>query len=133
MNSSASPNPEPKVRERPEILEGRTYKKKTGCGNIYVTVNDFGGPPFEVFVRLGKSGGCSSAYCEAIGRLVSSWLRAGQDVHEVIQQLGGICCHSGHGGQMSCPTAIAEALKEAIGEADQSKHPEPHGDRAGGP
>jgi len=36
-------------RERPEVLPGTTYKLKTGCGNIYVIINDHEGKPFEVF------------------------------------------------------------------------------------
>jgi len=32
-------------KERPEVLPGKTYKLNTGCGNIYVTINDHEGQP----------------------------------------------------------------------------------------
>jgi hypothetical protein len=56
---------------RPETLTGFTKKIKTGCGNLYVTINeDEQGAIFELFARLGKVGGCTASQSEAIGRLV---------------------------------------------------------------
>ena len=46
---------------RSPVLRGETREKVTGCGSLYVTVNedDFG--PREVFANMGKAGGCASA------------------------------------------------------------------------
>lgn len=78
-------------KARPESLEGKTYKIKTGYGNLYVTINDdTAGKPFEVFSTIGKTGGVLAAKCEAISRLVSLALRAGLSVDDVIDQLKGI-------------------------------------------
>ncbi len=80
---------EPRVR--PELLSGRTYRIKTGYGNIYVTINnDQNGVPFEVFATIGKSGGFFQEHSEAICRLISLSLRSGVKVEEVIDQIKGI-------------------------------------------
>jgi ribonucleoside-diphosphate reductase alpha chain len=78
-------------KARPESLIGRTYKIKTGYGNLYVTINDdAAGNPFELFSTIGKSGGVLAAKCESISRLVSLALRAGISVDNIIEQLKGI-------------------------------------------
>jgi ribonucleoside-diphosphate reductase alpha chain len=104
------------VRERPEILEGFTSRLKTGMGNLYVTVTEFEGKPFEVFATIGKSGRSTTAKTEAIGRLVSLALRSGVKVDRVVNQLKGI------GGEypvfqkgglvLSIPDAIARLLEK---------------------
>jgi len=80
-------------KERPEVLPGTTYKLKTGCGNIYVIINDYDGKPFEVFSVMGKSGGCAASYSEAIARLISLALRSGVEPKVIIKHLQGIACH----------------------------------------
>jgi ribonucleoside-diphosphate reductase alpha chain len=78
------------VRSRPEILDGFTARIKTGMGQLYVTVTEYEGQPFEVFATIGKSGRSTTAKTEAIGRLVSLALRSGVDVSQIIEQLKGI-------------------------------------------
>lgn len=104
------------VRERPDTLEGFTTRIKTGMGNLYLTITEFEGQPFEVFATIGKSGRSTTAKTEAIGRLVSLALRSGVDVEEIIDQLKGI------GGEhpvfqdgglvLSIPDAIARVLEK---------------------
>ncbi len=65
------------VQDRPETLQGFTTKVVTGMGNLYVTVTEMDGKPFEVFATIGKSGKSTMAKTEAIGRLVSLALRSG--------------------------------------------------------
>jgi ribonucleoside-diphosphate reductase alpha chain len=101
--------------DRPEILEGFTTKMMTGMGNLYVTVTEFDGRPFEIFATIGKSGRSTTAKTEAIGRLVSLALRSGVNVEKVVSQLEGI------GGEypvfmkdglvLSIPDAISRVLK----------------------
>ena len=78
------------VKKRPETLEGFTTKVKTGMGNLYVTVTEYQGRPFEVFATIGKSGRSATAKTEAIGRLVSLAFRSGVRVETVVDQLKGI-------------------------------------------
>lgn len=103
-------------RTRPELTQGITQKVKIGCGNLYVTVNYDENGICEVFTNLGRAGGCPSQ-SEATGRLVSTALRSGIDVHAVIEQLRGIRCHStlrkGDVKVLSCPDAIGRVLERA--------------------
>ena len=97
LDEQLSPTPHITLhtRERPRIVEGLTEKVKTGHGTLYATINfnGDGEQPFEVFGNLGKSGGCDSAYLEAISRLASLALRSGVEVTQVVKQLRGITCH----------------------------------------
>ncbi|MHA1505769.1 MAG: adenosylcobalamin-dependent ribonucleoside-diphosphate reductase [Candidatus Asgardarchaeia archaeon] len=107
-----------KPRARPEVTYGATFKIKTSCGNLYITVNEDEYGLFEVFARLGKSGGCLASYTEAIGRLISLALRSGVDIESVIKQLSGIRCPLpilyGENRVLSCADAIAQALKKYL-------------------
>ncbi len=103
-------------RKRPAVIKGTTRLMKTGCGNLYVTINeDEEGHLFELFTSMGKAGGCAASQSEAIGRLVSLAFRSNIEPDEVIKQLKGIMCHSPtwhEGGRiLSCSDAIASALQ----------------------
>ena len=102
-------------RERPDQIRGTTTRIRTGCGPLFVTVNDDEqGSPFELFATLGKAGGCAAAQTEAIGRLVSLALRSGAPVDVVHSHLRGITCHrpTGFGPTrvLSCGDAIAQVV-----------------------
>lgn len=101
-------------RMRPDITYGRTARMRTGCGNLYITINEDDKGLSEVFIRMGKSGGCLSSYTESIGRLVSLALRSGIDIGSIAKQLKGIRCptvsYSGNGLILSCADAIRQAL-----------------------
>lgn len=106
-------------RKRPEVINGSTRLMKTGCGNLYVTINeDEEGHLFELFTSMGKAGGCAASQSEAIGRLVSLAFRSNIEPDEVIKQLKGISCHSHvwvEGGKItSCSDAIAKALEKYL-------------------
>lgn len=103
-------------RKRPQIMEGKTIKIKTGDGDLFVTINqDDDGNPFELFATMGKSGGVNSAHTEAIGRLISLCLRSGIDPSLIIQQLKGIMSNKplgfGVNRILSAPDAIARAME----------------------
>lgn len=76
--------------DRPDIVFGFTQKVRTGLGDLYLTVNEIDGRPFEVFTTIGRSGRSITAKAEAIGRLVSLALRSGVHVREIVKQLKGI-------------------------------------------
>ncbi|WP_319470405.1 vitamin B12-dependent ribonucleotide reductase [uncultured Pseudodesulfovibrio sp.] len=78
------------VKDRPDVIYGFTQKISTGLGELFLTVNEMNGRPFEVFATIGKSGGSITAKAEAIGRLVSLALRSGVEVREIVKQLKGI-------------------------------------------
>jgi len=106
-------------RPRPEVIGGTTTKVSTGCGNLYVVINqDTEGRLFEVFTQMGKAGGCAASQLEALGRLISLALRGGIDAKVVIEQLRGIRCPSPSWANglkiFSCADAIARALEQRI-------------------
>ena len=112
-------------RKRPEVIIGETRTVKTGCGTIYVTVNeDEHGQLFELFTHMGKAGGCASSQAEAIGRLVSLALRSNIEPEAIINQLKGITCHQqtwASGGKItSCSDAIGKALEKYTEKGDKA-------------
>ncbi|MDD5449928.1 MAG: vitamin B12-dependent ribonucleotide reductase [Candidatus Omnitrophica bacterium] len=111
-------------RPRPNVTRGTTTKVGTGCGNLYVTINeDDKGMPFEVFTQMGKSGGCAASQLEACARLVSLALRSGIEINAIIEQLRGIRCPSPSwekGGRIfSCADAIARVIEQRLAPAAQ--------------
>jgi ribonucleoside-diphosphate reductase alpha chain len=118
----------PKARE--DVIRGSTRKIRTGCGNLYVTVNeDEEGNLFEIFNQIGKAGGCAASQSEAIGRLVSLAFRSGIEPEDVIRQLKGISCHtpvwSREGKILSCSDAVAKAIEWHLQEKGRNVKTEP--------
>ena len=72
---------------RPETLPSTTDKIPTGYGNLYVSITEYEGKPFEVFCTISKSGQSIMAKAEVVGRLVSLALRNDISVNEVVEQL----------------------------------------------
>ena len=121
-------------RPRPMVVKGTTTKVATGCGNLYVTINeDDSSLPFEIFMQMGKAGGCAMSQLEAIGRLLSLALRSGIDINSIIQQLRGIRCPSPSwekGGRIfSCSDAIARVIeKQLLNKPAKEDNPGPDSD-----
>jgi ribonucleoside-diphosphate reductase alpha chain len=107
-------------RERPRALKGATYQMETGCGPLYVTINEDNQGLFELFTTMGKAGGCAASQCEAIGRLVSLAWRSGVQARQAVKQMIGITCHkpSGFGANRitSCADAVAKAIQMHMAE-----------------
>lgn len=107
-------------RSRPEVTHGITRRLETGCGHMYVTINTDDRGACEVFVQMGKVGGCASAQLEAIARLSSLALRSDVKLQAIIRQLKGIRCQSPmwHKGEIisSCGDAVGKALEAFLQE-----------------
>ena len=106
-------------RPRPRITHGITQLISTGCGNLYLTVNECdNGIPFEIFTQMGKAGGCAASQLEAIGRLVSLALRSNIEPDVIVKQIRGISCHqqAWENGQkiLSCADAIGKAINQYL-------------------
>ena len=106
-------------RPRPAVTRGSTEKIMLGCNRtMYVTINEDQKGLCEVFLQMGKSGGCTASQSEAIGRLISLALRSGIETRAIIRQLKGIRCpspswHNG-GSTLSCSDAVAKALERYL-------------------
>jgi ribonucleoside-diphosphate reductase alpha chain len=111
------------VEPLPSQRSGTTISKRTPLGTVHTTSNhDQNGDPFEVFVTIGKAGSDLQADAEAIGRLVSLFLRIASPLTRrerlqlVISQLEGIggarSVGMGPSRVLSLPDALATTLRE---------------------
>ena len=109
-------------QERPEILDGRTHKFKTGCGSLYVTVNrDLAGDVHEVFTAHSKNSGCVAALLNALARVTSIALRSGVAPEAIAKTMLGQNCGKCE-NIASCADAVGLALqkeRQAEAEIDQ--------------
>jgi len=103
--------------KRPKVLDSVTEKVKTGCGHLYVTVGFDGkeDTPVEVRAALGKAGGCSNCFLEALNRSISLGLEYGIPVDEFVKELMGHKCPSPNMWPeeekiLSCPDGISQVL-----------------------
>ncbi len=117
-------------KSRPKVLDGRTIKMETGCGTLYITINEDQDGFFELFSTMGKAGGCAASQCEAIGRLVSLAWRSSIPTEEMVKQLSGICCHKqvgvGNDKILSCADAIAKAIREFADPVNETRDETPY-------
>lgn len=109
-------------RPRQTTTKGITTQVKTDQGSLYVTINEDDDGIAEVFLHIGKSGGYSSGYCEAIGRLISVAVRAGLKLDVIIDQLKGIRTSTPtlNKGMFvySVPDAVAKILENYLKEQE---------------
>jgi ribonucleoside-diphosphate reductase alpha chain len=114
------------LRERPDRVKGETISKRTPIGMLFVTINtDRDGYPLEVFLQTGKGRTDTNADAEAIGRLISAYLRSLpseqsiQAIEIIIDQLSGIGGGTdpeviGPNKVLSLPDGVAKALKDFL-------------------
>lgn len=105
--------------QRPERMPGFTTKARTGCGNMFVTVNHIDGEVKEVFLKAGGSGGCT-AFTEALGRVISVGLKYGTPLEQIIDQVTSVRCdnfrhQTGRDTTLkgkSCPDVVGTILRD---------------------
>jgi len=116
-------------RPRPQVVIGRTHEVQTPVGKAFVTVNRNGLrgiDPFEVFINMGKSGSDTAALSEALGRLISGWLRSADSpnsaLEEIAYQLKGIGGATSLGFGANRVSSIPDAVgKVLLNELELSK------------
>jgi ribonucleoside-diphosphate reductase alpha chain len=113
-----------KPRARPAVVRGATQKIETGYGKLYVTINEDETGLFEVFAQIGRGGGYTASFTEAVARLISLCLRSGIPADEVIDQMEGIRSPRlawDHQEKIySVPDALSKALKRHLSGYDQT-------------
>jgi hypothetical protein len=105
--NSAQPSPAPIVMseavERPEILEGRSYKIKPNDHAYYITISDIwlnrGTEhevirPYEIFINTKDMS--AFMWIAGLSRMISAVMRKGGDLHFVIEEL--LAVHDPNGG-----------------------------------
>ena len=99
--------------ERPHRIKGHTDLIATGCGKLYCTISDKDEPYQEVFLNMGKCGGCAPSFLDAIGRLISIALNEEKVTLATVKRaLQGIRCPTPlYEGALSCADAIAKAIE----------------------
>jgi len=112
--------------KRPRDLFGVTYKVQSGCGKLYVTINEREGTPYEVFIQSGGSGGCEAGN-QALGRTISLALRNGGDIRNIIKQLCKVKCPAAlrnpKSEGKSCSDIVGKLLLEIIPDDEEEIEP----------
>ena len=118
-----------KKKARPHSLSGYTFRTDTPAGKAFITINESGDQPFEIFINTAKAGTEISAVSEAIGRLVSYVLRIASPVEpksrleEIAVQLRGIggSRSIGFGAKRvtSLPDGLAHTFQEYLEEREE--------------
>jgi len=110
------------VFKRPRHLLGTTFKVQSGCGKLYVTINERNGKPYEVFIQSGGSGGCEAGN-QALGRTISLALRNGGDIHNIIKQLCKVKCpaalRNARSEGKSCSDIVGKLITESIPDDEE--------------
>lgn len=94
------------------VVNGKTVKKETGCGTIYITINYEDEKVKNVFIKAGKTGNCRMAQVEAIANVINIALEHGAELNEIARSLKNIRCEKPvFDGVLSCADAIARILE----------------------
>ncbi|OGH17996.1 MAG: ribonucleoside-diphosphate reductase, adenosylcobalamin-dependent [Candidatus Levybacteria bacterium RIFCSPHIGHO2_01_FULL_38_12] len=110
---------------RPMVVEGVTYQVESPVGKMYVTINHKEGKPFEVFITNGKSGSDVAAMADALGRVISVFLRlsspvpARERMRKIVSELSGLggarSVGFGENKVRSLPDAVAKVIAKYCG------------------
>ena len=101
----------------PSQVQGRTYRRQTPAGTARLVINEVDRDPFEVFMLLGRAGSEVQSFMEALGRIISLYLRSDGNLSPrrrlqlAADQLKGI----GGAHQMGFGTDRVLSVVDAIG------------------
>ena len=117
------------LKQRPNVLNGRTYKIMTPLGKAYICINeDEDGNIFEVFINVGRAGSDITADAEAIGRLTSLTFQIPSDYYtpdqvaqKVITRLRGIGGSSSTGFGVDRVRSLADAVAKIVEQHQATK------------
>ena len=109
------------IEPRGYKLSGSTYKMLTPQGKAFITINkDKYGHPLEIFMNVGKAGSDVAALSEALGRVLSGWLRSSssnqETAREIVKQLSGIGGSQSVGFGKNKVGSIADAVAKVLAE-----------------
>ena len=115
------------VKKRPDVLEGKTEKILTGCGNLYLTINkDNEGIPCEVRLQIGKSGSCARSLLEVIGiqqSIMLQYIEKDIIVKDFKKHLRGVNCgqefRMGDKRYGSCIDKVAQRVLVELKEEEE--------------
>lgn len=115
-----------KMLELPEILQGVTIRQRTPVGTMHMTINyDDQRRPVETYISTGKNSSDSNSTCEAIGRVMSAFLRVGDEMSQserlqaAADQLRYIKGSRQVGFGPSAVSSIPEAIAKSIERYEQ--------------
>lgn len=115
--------------------KGETLSRSTPFGSAHVTINEHpaDNEPFELFVRIGKSGAEVMAWAEAMGRVASYTLSMPSSIpprarlEEIAKQLGGIGGSNtwglGADRVVSAPDAVSKTILAYLGKGEPDAAP----------
>jgi ribonucleoside-diphosphate reductase alpha chain len=111
--------------KRPKVIQGETYKVRSGCGKLYITINEgVNGNPYEIFIQSDGAGGCEAGN-QALGRIISTALRNDVPVRSIIKQLRKVKCAAAMKNEFaegkSCADIIGKVLLESIPDEDEEE------------
>ncbi len=108
----------PEVHPVPAVINGHTYRVDTPAGTTRIVINESDGEPFEVFLLLGRAGSEVQSFMEALGRIMSVFLRtdsripARRRLRLLADQLQGI----GGANQMGLGPGRVLSVVDALGQ-----------------
>ena len=116
------------MKKRKESLTGETWKVKTECGNVFVTLNEQDETLYEINIQLGKSGNCQRGLLYLNSVQISKILQACEtkDVKRFIKKhyLKFSCgCPFLHKGEtyLSCIHWVGGKMLEKIKEEEKNE------------
>lgn len=116
---------------RPKLLKSITEEVRTGCGHLYIIMGyNHEGLLIEIFINLGKAGGCSHCQLEALSRSISLGLKYGVPMDAFKKQLLGLSCPKSvsfpkEDRVLSCADGVAKVLAkfpERLAEVKDNGH-----------
>lgn len=108
------------MRTTPGLTVGREVHKKTGCGNIYVTINFKDGKFHNLLIVAEGKNNCSNSMNAALADTLTFAIRRAKeegDLDAIYRNLHGQSCNNCPANEehiSSCADAVARVIKEVL-------------------